>query len=453
MSLLDNISLQQSFPLCNYGTGTLYDLVTGKYRGGSNDRWILNGGIVNMIQGIQGKGNMFKSTIAAGLVVNSMAHYPGSEAIVVDTENSLIRDLERVANFAPHANTKDIVSRITPLSGIQYDIGEFHKFMVELCVAKEKHKKDYIIESPFINPLTMKPEKAWVPTYVVLDSITEMRSSSETKFLNDKGIDDEKARVLAMNDGLKKTILLSSLRKMCETHGICVFVTAATGKVNDMSSRTPQPKYLQHSRSGEKPKRVGANFETLTGTLSQAMSASFMSMDSKGEVPRYPHGKTPGKDVNEVSLVIQRGKTMLSGGSVPFVVSQEHGILNSVTNFNYCKTNGYFGMAEKSHNCKLHLSPKQNITRTNVRELMGASYELRRALEITAELCFIQQTWSPSAGSPLTIHPEKLFDRLTKSSTKMEDLLNTTGVWTYDKKADRKYMSTLDIVELVEDKK
>lgn len=450
MSLLKDMAIKQSLPICNYGTGTLYDVATGSYQGGFDNKWVLNGGLANILQAIQGKANLFKSAIMGGLVIKSMSHYPGSEAVVLDTENALIRDMTRLARFAPYADQKDLLSRITPLSGVEYDIATFHEFMVDLCKVKEKNKKDYIIETPFLDGQTGKSAKAWVPTYVILDSITEMRSANETEFLNKEGIDDGKARTLAMSDGLKKSMLLSSLRKMCERYGICVFMAAATGGTNDIGERIPKPKILQHGRMGEAPKRTGSNFTTLTGNLSQAMSASFLSMDSKHTESRYPLGPTLGKDLNEVSVLMQRGKTRPAGCNIPFVVSQEFGILDPVTNFHYCKTHGAFGMIEKGRNYYPHLSPKQRLTRQTLREVSDASYEIRRALEITAELCFIQNTWNVAPGSPLSIHPEQLFEKLTASKTKVSDILNTSGVWTYDKKPPREYMSTLDIVELID---
>ena len=53
----------------------------------------------------------------------------------------------------------------------------------------------------------------------------------------------------------------------------------------------------------------------------------------------------------------------------------------------------------------------------------------------------------------MTMDPKVLFDLLiANKSLKVNDILNTTGRWSYSKKPTREYMSIFDVIERIQKK-
>ena len=93
-----------------------------------------------------------------------------------------------------------------------------------------------------------------------------------------------------------------------------------------------------------------------------------------------------------------------------FVVSQYQGILNSVTNFLFLKSNKAYGLDVTGNNTSF--TPKlynKSFTRKTIRDLTDKDYALYRALELTAQLCFIQKLWNTSRAPEYVHMPVNTF--------------------------------------------
>ena len=447
MGFLNSIRGEQGLGSINYNTGTLFDYQVGNTKLGYDGKFYINGGFGNCITGWSGKGGLFKSTLTASLMMNAMGIYRDADGVLDDTEDAISRDPQRIANFTPHRPV-DIDESLDIVSGTIYDVDKMTDYIKQICTEKEKNRKKLIIETPFVDKIG-KRKKAWIPTFVMIDSFSELEGATERAMLNEHGITGKKTKTMWMIDGAAKTIFIRTMRKYCEKYGICMILTAHIGKNIEIDSYGPTPKQLQHMNQSDRLKRVGSEFEYLTGLYMQTIKAAFIQDSTKKAF--YKKGdNTPDADINEVMAKVIRGKNNISGTIIPYVISQTHGLLPEVTNYHYLKINGLFGMTGSVQKQQLMFLPDVTISRNTIRELADSSYELRRALELTAQYLFIKQTWAlDKIALDFTISAEELFDKITKSnSIKMNDLLNTRGYWSYLKE-EREYMSILDVLNIL----
>lgn len=447
-SLMKDVTITQPLQTVSFHTDTLYDLLTGIIVQ-NNGLWYVDGGYPSLISGVGGYTNAFKSTIVGSLIMRSLVIYPDSEFIALDTENALIRDLKRLQRFASNTDT-NIMDRVYPLSGTNYDIGTFFTFIKDLCQKKLKNKKDYIFETPFIDVNTGKCGIAWIPTYVLVDSLTEFESAEERELFEKGGLDDGKTKTSNMVDGLKKTQLMRIMRKYCERYGIVFVATSQIDQTIDMGgpySGKPK-KQMQHMKMGDVFKNTGTAYKKLASTIIQANSAKILKDDTSKEC-WYPKGNTSPTDVNEVIISTLRCKTHGSGMNIPLVVSQADGLLNPLTHYHYLKQEKY-GIEGTTHN-KIELYPEVSVTRKTIREKTDNDLKFQRALQISAEVLFMKKYYNSQATKVnLDVNMSDIYKKF-KDLKILDDILTTRGYWTYDKTNKQKYCSTLDILTMIED--
>ena len=449
MSLFDEMNIVSSEETVGFNTGTLFDLGTGSYDQGVNRQWILNGGLGSFITGVVGMNGMYKTTFAWSAIIRSMGIYPGTECIIDDTENTLDRDKERALNMAGEFTVDP--SRIVWLKGIDYDLDNLYAFVKEICLKKAAHKNDYMVETPFIDKKTLKPLRVWMPTYLFIDSLTELISAAEEEMINGPkaaGLGEKANNTIYMLDGNKKTILIRSLRRLAQQYGLIVVCTGHYDKKIQMDMYSSNPKETQFGKNEYSTRGCGSKFKFLTGLYARTQAS--LLQDSNKEA-LYSWGATPNTDVNEVQVYIERCKANRGGSITPFVVSQSIGLLNDVSNYHYLRINDYFGLNGNKQKQQPFLTPEITISRNTIREVADANAQVRRALEIAAQLKFIQNNWiTNNIPYNVNIAPQALFDGLMSDKNKnlIERVLNSRGYWTYAKD-DKEYLSIFEIVDLI----
>ena len=441
----DTLNIQRPYPLRIYNTNSMYDLLSGSVIRGNDGKWKINGGLPSGITGIVGKENTYKSTFANNLFLNAMRCYKDSENVTVETEGAY--DEQRLMNLC---NKEVDLNRIVYLKGTIYNLDATYDVIKKICEEKEKNKKKYVVKTPFMDIRTSKAAEAYIPTFISIDSYTEMYSMTEQNMIDVGGLDDKKNQTIYLVDGNKKTLFIRNVRKLCETHGLCVIMTAHVGKNIDMGSYGPVAKQLPAMRQSDRLKNVGSKFTFLTRNCSQIMSAKLLQDSNKNSL--YCYGETPSADLHEIAVSMLRCKENSSGTIFPFVVSQTLGLLNDVTHYNYLRNNGYYGLVGSKQKHNSIFMPEVSLTRNNFREKCKESYELSRAIEITARYLFIKNNWI-TGNLPMNFSksPEELYDAITKSDNiKMNDILNSESVWKYNRnKNDREYLSVFDILEKI----
>ena len=447
--LLDKMRGETSF--CPYvNTGTLFDLATGAFKPGVNDSWILNGGL-SQCTGISGRASTYKSGLAGSLLARALNVYPDAEAIVYETEGT-IADSSRYDNFVPI--NQHVSDRIVFRNTTDYSLTDFYDDFVKLVNDKISHKKDYYVESPFKDPKTNKPLKCWMPTFILIDSFSRAKSNKSDDQIANNNIDASSVNSYYLYDGNIKTRIMEDLPARASKAGIYVIMTAHVGDKMDLDPYRPSPKQLQYMKNNDVMKNVGSKFEFLTTCLIQTLKATSMQTNDKKCL--YPLGnKSSDVEVNCVDTMMVRCKNNAGGYLVPFVLSQYQGLLDTVTNFQFLRDHKNYGMNVQGNNQKFnpYILHDTTITRTNIREISD-DYKLRRALELTAQLCFIQNLWGTFfLPDFINVPPEKFAEALSKSEKcSVDRVLNSTGTWTFGKQ-ERERLTILDVLFLLNKEK
>ncbi len=175
---------------------------------------------------------------------------------------------------------------------------------------------------------------------------------------------------------------------------------------------------------------------------------------TKDRTPEYPRegendNTEMGTDLNIVTLRQLRSKSGPTGITLELIVSQNEGVLPSLTEFHYIKGNERFGLTGTLQHYALDLYPDVKLSRTTVRTKIDNDPKLRRALNITSELLQMHQLWT-HLDPKLLCTPKELYDDLkAKGYDWNEEILITRGWWTLDNdKHPVKFLSTMDLLRL-----
>lgn len=447
--LLDFIKPTNAFnPYIN--TGTMFDLLTGRFEPSVNGGWVLNGGL-SQCTGVIGRAQTYKSTMAGSLVAKAMEIHPQAECYIFETENAY--NVDRYLSFANDPDS--LKNRICFQSSTDISLTEFYDQFIKLAEMKEKQKKDYYVETPFKEEGSNKPKKAWIPTFVLVDSFSRARADKTISKYEESSIDDSSFNSANLADGGFKTRIMTDLPMRAAKAGIYVIMTAHVGEkfVLDPYAGNNM-KQLQFMKNTDKMKNVGSNFEFLTTALLQTVKA--VVLQNKDKKCEYPADYSTDLELNEITTALIRCKNNASGSQIPFVISQYKGILDALMNFVFLKNQKNFGMDVKGNNQGFspYLTPDVILTKNKFREMTDNDYGLCRALELIAQLCFIQTYWSTWRLPEYISMPVDEFAAKLKNSQKcsIDRVLQSTGVWSTSKQ-ERERMTIMDVLQFLHNEK
>lgn len=446
MGFLDKFNIKESSFVPYLNTGTMLDIANGKYVPGKEGSMVLNGGVPQTM-GLAGRQQRFKSTEILSFVMNVLGRYKDAEAIVYDTESSLQKD--RILNMGdlPVENASE---RLRVVSHAEYHTEDFIELIKEIANDKRKHAKDYTVETPILDPVTQEPISMMIPTLIVIDSWSEMRSKAVSDVMDKVHSSDPGTNMVYMTDGNIKTKVMSQIPRIASRAGIYFFFTVHIGENYTLDPYAPKNKDLPHMKSSDKLKNAGSDFSFLVSTLLEARDAKVLQNDKKECF--YPDTFTNSTEYSRIGNVVCRCKNNGSGTQFSHVVSQTNGIDTNLSNYDYLRTNKFYGLPGNHITHATSLTPQISISRTNVSKKMREDRRLARSLEILSQLCQVQQSWSlKDMPVPFDITPDRLVERLTGvTDYGIDDILESRGYWTYDKKNTRPYLSLFDILGIVE---
>ena len=437
--------------------GCLMDIPTATVVKGMKGENLVNGGL-SIFTAVAGKGNTFKSTILHYMTLSAAAAVCDSGMYtyinVYDTEVNLspsryIKLSQRFDIF----KDKDIVDAgICSITDKTHHMGNewFKLTKTFLKDQKIKNRKQYIVSTPFMDKDGNQMHTIF-PTFGEVDSISEFETSDIEEMQDKHQLGESGGNTIHMRSGLAKTRLLMDIPGVCNGAAHYIGMSAHVGK--DIPIQTGPvaipDKKLQHMRSGEKIKGVADKFFFLPTALWQTVSSSaLINQGTKG--PEYPRRRDlpdeGSADLNIVKFKMLRNKFGASGFTLDIIVSQEEGVLPSLTEFHYIKENDRWGLEGSLTNYHLDLLPDVNLSRTTVREKIDNDPKLRRALRITADLLQIKQ------HMPLFPHkvptPKELYDKL-KEKYDWDVLFNTRPHWTFNHyECPIPYLSTFDLIDM-----
>lgn len=462
MSVAFNFAMKDRIkPKIYLNVGCCLDIPASSLIVGARGETIYNGGL-GQILGIVGAGNNYKSTITHYLSLaagRSIMEATPTYLMTRDTEiNVNIDRLEKLAQRFPvygeHPITSEdaswIVTDSTSISDNAW-AAELFKYMEE----KMKDKSNYIKLECFLDPYTKKPMEVPIPTIVSLDSLTAFEADSVSEMLSGD-LDSKDTNTYAMKQGLFKTKFISQLPAKCTASGTYMLLTAHTGeKVNMETKPWLEPsKKLQYLKAGDNIKGVGSNFTFYTNIAYQAHTGSpFYNQGTKG--PEYPKDSNDimKNDLNKVTLTALRNKAGASGIDIEILISQNEGVLPTLTEFHLLRTNKSntpgWGISGNDRSYHLDLRPDVSLSRTTVRGKIDNDPRLRRAIQLTAELLQLSQYHKPIMSTEAWCTPAELYQDLKEQGYDWDRLLDTRSYWTPNQYTHQvPYLSAVDLLKM-----
>lgn len=410
------------------------------------------------------RSNMYKSTFVDSLITRIAAIYQIGTAIF-DSEDSITKNPDRIYRMAgPYSSMLEHEQVMTFNAHTEYDLAEILLKLKEIGEQKKEHAKELTFTTPFLDVTTGKAQKVMTPTLIFLDSLTDMHAAEEEEVLENKqSINDSKTKTVYMKDANAKTIFVRKILRYASEYGFIISATAHYRKTLNMDSYGPTPKQLQFMQQDYGPKQVGAEF--LFRTSPQLFIKTCKCLQDDAKESWYKLDKTsPATDINEIIGEIHRSKSSASGTVHPYVVSQADGLLADLTDFNYLKSMKY-GLGGNNVTCHCLLNPKVNLTRNTVRGVCKSDPCEVRALQILAQLCYIQKNWNDATiksvfGFSVQIEPERIAEWLSSDKNKytIDRVLHSRGYWLpveieQSCKDIPEYMSIFDILAAMQSTK
>lgn len=449
---------------------TLYDIVTGRYIQGIHGEMILNGGALNLT-GVIGRGNTFKSTIVNCLLLQAMSRHPAMSISTYDSEgNATIARMKQLASRLPGLEERISYVRddgqYTLISISEMQGEEWYNSFKDLAEERIKDGKSDMGTTPFIDKSTGKdkPLKTYYPSMTIVDSLSEFTTKRLSEKRDGSDVDASDQNNVDMVSNKIKTNMIRELLTILPRSGMQIFLTGHLVKEINMGGK-PSEKDLTHGKFGYKSKGVPKNLEFLTHHYWEIVKAQILANSDKTEI-KYPSAKTKAetKEVDikntdkatgmlKVTLNGTRNKTGLSGVPISYIVSQSEGVLFELSHFE-CLVDHEFGVTRQGNSFTVDLFPETKLQRTTVRDLVEDTPRLKRALELSAELC-LWYLHHKDVPSGYLIKPKDLLDLLISQGIDINFLLdNTRGYWLYEEEipyaieGHKHYLSAYDLVRL-----
>ena len=441
--------------------GALLDIPTAAIITGKKGESIINGGL-GYVTGIVGAGNNYKSTILHYMMLSAAAKIKETNDTAMstyDTEvNISIDRLEDLSKNFKHLPESPITGPEQIWEVTDKSLAPANKWAVELNEYSDSKVKDKSIQvkySAFTDPYTKGDYVSPLPTFVEIDSLTEFEAEGTMKMLS-ADLDDSSTNTYAMKQGGFKTKFLSRLPSLSNNSNTFILLTAHIGKKINMDTG-PMAKYnqptkeLQYLKGADSLKGTSTKFTFLLNNGWFAHTASVLKNQTtkKAEYP-ISSDESIETELNTVKLTQLRSKSGPSGYTLELVVSQTEGVLPTLTEFHYIKSNNRFGIDGSNISYSLDIYPDVKLSRTTVRRKIDSDPLLRRAINITAELHQLSlfHPWIQEQGLMCT--PKELYDDIKKLGYDWNQLLDSRGYWLIDQysKNAKPFLSTVDLLKM-----
>lgn len=433
--------------------GALFDIPTGKYLRGKHGEMILNGGL-GFLTGVVGIGNNFKSTVMNYMGASTLARMgPLSGNYTYDTEINIHEwHLARQASRDPILKGENLIEsgRWQITDKTIYHGDQWYDNVKGFMNMKMKDKGKYSITTPFLDR-NKQNLKIIVPTCLGVDSMSEFVTQDVIKMQDENSLGESGANMVSMRQGMQKNRFLMEIPALAGGSYTYVMMTAHIGSEFSMDPRNPPPKKLAHMPQGVKLKGVPEKFTFVMNNCYHCYNAAKLMNDTT-KTPLYPRDKDDDlagdTDLNEVTLRQLRSKSGPSGMAVKLVVSQQEGVLPSLSEFHFIKTEKHWGLDGNAQNYTLAFCPDIALSRTQVRRKIDAHPELRRGLNLASEMLQITYLWHDVSPEYLCT-PKELYDDLIAMGYDWTVLLTTRGWWAPDGvHEDIPFLSTMDFLRM-----
>lgn len=448
--------------------GCLFDIPNGRYYIGRNGESILNGGLA-YFTGVAGKGNTFKSTIMHYMTLVIVDRFKCANAMVYDTEMSLTTQrLYQLAAQLPHIGGLDLEEhgRLMLTDGTSMIGNVWFKALSDFSKEKLKDAKSWTFTTPFIDHKTGANFTALAPTPVELDSLSMFTTDSVGNIYEKNSVGDSGANTDALRGAAAKSQMLMQIPTMTAACAIYLLTSAHVGKQHQLDPYAPPAKQLQYLKGQNAFKHVPEKFSFITNNL-YFISGAQTLLNKTTKCPEYPSGPDDNvendPDLQLITIQNLRAKAGPTGFPYELIVSQREGLLVGLSELNYLKSFDRFGIGGNDRTYFLELCPDINLSRTTVRTKLNESAKLRRAMEMTSELCQMtalgyqtETTRESLSGEEeirekdLVCTAKELYDDLKAKGYDWDVLLDTRGYWIFEEHAkdEKPFLSTMDLLRM-----
>jgi hypothetical protein len=452
MDLKQNVFTPAPVTKVMINIGCLMDIPTGTYIKGLKGEHILNGGL-GTLTGFVGMGNSFKSTLMHECMLVAMSRMGNkSSSSTYDTEINIHEThLKILAQKIKEFNGEDIIDtgrwvitdKTIYTGDAWYDI--FKKFMED----KRDNASRISVKLPFPNRERTGNLSMIQPTFNEVDSLSEFVTKDVVKMQDENSLGDKGANTVFMRQGLQKNRFLAEIPALAGGSSTYVLMVAQIGDKFEMDPNSPKPNKLAHLKGDIKIKGVPEKFTFIMNNCWHCYG-TIPLINQTTKAPEYPrdgednlHGDT---DLSIIRVRQLRSKSGPSGMAMEILVSQQEGVLSSLTEFHYIKENERWGLDGSLINYNLVFCPDIKLSRTTVRGKIDRHPELQRGLNIAAELLQINDLWH-HIKAELKLTPRQLYDGLTALGYDWSMLLKTRGWWAPEGEfEDIPFLSTMDLL-------
>lgn len=436
-------------PMLNIGC--LMDIPTGRYRKGKHGEHILNGGL-SYLTGIGGMGNSYKSTLGHFMLLRSLSRHLPSHANINDTEISLTMDrLEMLCWDMDNIGEGQLEDsgRLVLTDKVIQPANEWFSSLREFLKEKRKQRKDFMAKTPFLDK-SGKNIEVYIPSLFEIDSLSQMDFDVVLTMQEKNEVGSSGLNMEAMKAASAKSQMLNQLPGLTGAAGAYIIMTAHIGEEHQIDQYSPPKKKLAFLKGKLKFKNVPEKFTFLTNNCWYVTSTKpLQNQGTKGvEYPKNKDDVVVGDtDLNIIQLLNLRAKSGPSGMPFELIVSQSEGVLVGLSEFNYIKNYGRFGLGGHDRNYFLELRPEVALQRTTIRGKLAEDPLLSRAMEITSELCQMKNLWH-DLDPTLPIEPKQLYEAIKDKGYDWDILLNTRGWWTFEgfEPEGLPFLSTMDLL-------
>jgi hypothetical protein len=460
---IKRMNVKKRIPKIAINTDSLIDIPTCEFITGARGETIINGG-VDTSTAVIGPANIGKTLFTDNLIFSAantiMMSYP-TYISLYDTEASVKDSRKRklASNFEylpddildPETGIMDITDK-TQYMGDEWLI-HFKEFI------KEREKSEKITWEGIIDKYTKKPLATPVPTFTFIDSYSEFEPKTSAEAIAKAKLEDGSLNTINMKNGLFKNRVLGELPALLTNSNNRFFTTAHLGTTIDMSNNMygPKPtKKLQFLKEGEGIKGVSPKFLFLISTVYSLESMRILKNQST-KLPEYPlpnGASNQETDLSVITVNILRSKSGASGVKIPFVSSQELGIDNYLSFFDFIKKNNRFGFEGNDRNYNIVFLPEVKLSRATVRKKLMENYRLRKAIQFAAQLLQLKIYKQEIVMAGYWMEPEELYAKLKAKGYDWNELLDVRTVNTPKQYSEdlKPYLSIMDLLYMANDK-
>ncbi|AFQ96684.1 putative UvsX protein [Erwinia phage vB_EamM_Stratton] len=440
---------------------TIMDHALGNYEKGEDGLYYLNGGFAH-IMGFAGRGNTFKSTLMDFCIFMILQRYAAAWGSKYDTEvTAALNRLETGFISAAKANGIEGGSVLDMIHEGKYNMvgsdimpgEEYYSSYIrdEIENRFKEYMKGKTRETPFLDPVRRAAKRLLDPWLYSIDSLSEWHSSKIEDKHAETNVGDSEQNALNMRDSLEKSNMMSRWPSAFARGGFYMGFVAQladdSGKAMSSGGRGAKPanaKLLDDA--GDDLKFAGIprrQLSFLTNSLLVATKSGELKHDGSYNAKtgvneeKYPTARSKAmnasvNDLKEIVFTQYRAKGGHTGVKFRMVFSQEMGLLYHLSLWHYLAEvlKDEWGYTRSGANYELHLLPGTKFMRTTVRDMCDDDQRLRRALEITAALAYMQNNYH-RLEMKYHITPEQLWKLIDEKWDWNEILDNTVEYWMF----------------------